>query len=260
VLVRALEAGREAVWDRRRAQAAVAGLDDLGSPDGERVRPSNVEALAAVADLALTASAGDRPTPEGYQVVVHVDAPVLAADTDGRCRLADGQPLAVETARRISCDGSLVELLEREGRILSVGEEAADAPARPPAGARCPRPRLPVPRLRADPVCGRTPHPPLEPGRGHQPRQPGVFVSAPPPAGARTRLHRPAPGRGGPVRERVRGRARERAPPPPPSGPQALPDRHRRLGLRIDQHTCRNGTGDRMNLPLAVDAIITIAG
>jgi hypothetical protein len=41
---------------------------------------------------------------------------------------------------------------------------------------------------------------------------------------------------------------------------QALPDRHRRLGLRIDQHTCRNGTGDRMNLPLAVDAIITIAG
>jgi hypothetical protein len=46
--------------------------------------------------------------------------------------------------------------------------------------------------------------------------------------------------------------------PPPPSGPQALPDRHRRLGLRIDQHTCRNGTGDRMNLPLAVDAIASI--
>jgi hypothetical protein len=48
--------------------------------------------------------------------------------------------------------------------------------------------------------------------------------------------------------------------PPPPSSPQALPDRHRRLGLRIDKHTCRNGHGDRMNLALAVDAIIAITG
>jgi hypothetical protein len=48
--------------------------------------------------------------------------------------------------------------------------------------------------------------------------------------------------------------------PPPPSGPHALPDRHRRLDLQIDKNTCRNGTGDRMDLPLAVDAIISIAG
>jgi hypothetical protein len=48
--------------------------------------------------------------------------------------------------------------------------------------------------------------------------------------------------------------------PPPPSGPHALPDRHRRLDLQIDKNTCRNGTGDRMDLSLAVDAIISIAG
>jgi hypothetical protein len=47
--------------------------------------------------------------------------------------------------------------------------------------------------------------------------------------------------------------------PPPPSSAGALPDRHRRHGLVIDARTARNGTGDRMDLPLAVDAIASIA-
>jgi hypothetical protein len=47
---------------------------------------------------------------------------------------------------------------------------------------------------------------------------------------------------------------------PPPSGADALPDRHRRLGLTIDEETCKNGTGDRMDLGYAVDAMISICG
>jgi hypothetical protein len=51
------------------------------------------------------------------------------------------------------------------------------------------------------------------------------------------------------------------APPrPPPSSPNALPGQHLRRQLLIDHDTCQNGTGDRMDLPLAVDALIDIAG
>lgn len=46
----------------------------------------------------------------------------------------------------------------------------------------------------------------------------------------------------------------------PPSGSGRVRDRHLRQGLAIDADTCRNGTGDRMSLPLAVDALISIAG
>jgi len=35
---------------------------------------------------------------------------------------------------------------------------------------------------------------------------------------------------------------------------------HRRQGLAIDADTCRNGMGDRIDLGLAVDAIISIVG
>jgi len=39
-----------------------------------------------------------------------------------------------------------------------------------------------------------------------------------------------------------------------------LPNQHRRRRLLIDEDTCQNGTGDPMDLPLAVDALIQIAG
>src|SRR5206468_13029623 len=63
------------------------------------------------------------PSGERYQVVIHVDAQTLAQEADGRCELADGHALAVETARRLSCDGSLVELQERNGEPLSLGRK-----------------------------------------------------------------------------------------------------------------------------------------
>jgi hypothetical protein len=44
----------------------------------------------------------------------------------------------------------------------------------------------------------------------------------------------------------------------PPSHPGALPDQHRRQHRTIDATTIRKGHGDRMDLALAVDAIIGI--
>src|SRR5438874_5630941 len=71
----------------------------------------------ALAELALAAREGDRSGGERYQVVVHVEAQALAGKAAGRCELAEGQPLAAETARRLSCDASLVEVAELDGRL-----------------------------------------------------------------------------------------------------------------------------------------------
>jgi hypothetical protein len=261
VLVRALEAGREALWDRRRAQAAVADAAAAGTPDRVPARPSNAEALAAVADLALARGEADRSGGEPYQVVVHVDAPALAADTEGRCELADGRPVAVETARRLSCDGSLVELHEQEGQILSVGRKRRTIP---PALRRALAARDRGCRF---PGCDRTRF--VDGHHIHHWAQ-GGDTSLGNLLSLCRRHHRLVHERGYTIRLHPDGEARfvnqygiaiANVPRPPPrSSPDALPDRHRRLGLRIDKHTCRNGHGDRMNLALAVDAIIAITG
>jgi len=46
----------------------------------------------------------------------------------GRCELDDGAPLALETARRLACDASLVSLLEAGGRTLDVGRKRRSVP------------------------------------------------------------------------------------------------------------------------------------
>ena len=46
----------------------------------------------------------------------------------GRCELDDGSPLAIETARRLACDASLVQLLERDGQPLRIGRKTRTIP------------------------------------------------------------------------------------------------------------------------------------
>ena len=122
-VVKALEAAREALRKRRSAdEIAAEALGEIPAVPHE-CRVTNAEALAALADLALAAADGDRPAGERQQVVVHVDAATLAAGAAGRCELAEGVPLAVETARRLSCDGALVELHERDGVPLALGRK-----------------------------------------------------------------------------------------------------------------------------------------
>jgi len=61
---------------------------------------------------------------------VHVDVASLAADrVQERCELGGGPSLAPETARRLGCDGSVVRIIERDGRPLSVGRRKRTIPA-----------------------------------------------------------------------------------------------------------------------------------
>jgi hypothetical protein len=67
---------------------------------------------------------GDR-----YQVVVMADAAVLRSGGEGRCHLDDGPALAPETARRLSCDASLVAMLIGENsEPLDVGRTTQSIP------------------------------------------------------------------------------------------------------------------------------------
>jgi hypothetical protein len=91
-------------------------------------------------------STGDR-----YQVVVHIDQALLSDDpAEARqarpmdvkprcCEHDDGRTLAIDTARRLACDGALVGIVEDEhGEPLSVGRKTR---AIPPAIRRALRAR-----------------------------------------------------------------------------------------------------------------------
>jgi uncharacterized protein DUF222 len=102
LLMRALDALRDADWERRRGSA---------EPRPPK-QASRAEALVAVADAALAHTGEGRPAGERYQVVVHVDESALSHEGAGGCELEDGSALSSETARRIACDASVV----RNGR------------------------------------------------------------------------------------------------------------------------------------------------
>jgi Domain of unknown function (DUF222)/HNH endonuclease len=112
---------------------------------GERTSPvSNADALVLMAQTLLSSGVADRGSGDGYQVVVHVDAAALAGSDDGPCQLEQGSALHPETARRLACDTSLVRILERDGRPLSVGRRTRTVP---PALRRALKSRDPVCRF-----------------------------------------------------------------------------------------------------------------
>jgi hypothetical protein len=88
--------------------------------------------LRHLADSFLTRQAeAAGSTADRYQVVVHIDQRLLASapatlmqGPPQRCELEDERVLAVETARRLSCDSSLVGIVEDEdGEPLNVGRK-----------------------------------------------------------------------------------------------------------------------------------------
>jgi hypothetical protein len=97
----------------------------------EARRADALVALAESATAGVTAGGLVRQVPE---VVVHVDAAVLADDDpDGCCELDGGPTLAPETVRRLACDAKLVTVAEDgDGNPLGVGRRHR----RPPSALR----------------------------------------------------------------------------------------------------------------------------
>jgi hypothetical protein len=94
---------------------------------------TKADALVLMAETLLASGPKSAPGGARHEVVVHVDAETLAHDEDGACALEAGPRLHPETARRLGCDSSVVRILERDGRPLSVGRKTRSIP---PALAR----------------------------------------------------------------------------------------------------------------------------
>jgi hypothetical protein len=191
-----------------------------------------------------------------HQVVVHVDAATLAHDDEGACELEHGPALAPETARRLGCDASVVRILERDGRPLSIGRKTRTLS---PALKRALRSRDRTCRF---PGCGR-----------HR------FLHAHHiqhwAHGGRTDLsnliqlcshhHRLVHEGGYAVERRGGGRVRFRRPdgqavPAAPSAPQgeaaAVPHLNGTVGVTVDDTTCVPCVhSERMQLPWIVDGL-----
>jgi hypothetical protein len=88
------------------------------------------DALALMAETTLRHGPSDSDAGDRHQVVVHVDAAVLADPTrDGRAHVEDGPPLAVDTVRRLCCDGALVPMTDdADGNPLDVGRKTRAIP------------------------------------------------------------------------------------------------------------------------------------
>jgi Domain of unknown function (DUF222)/HNH endonuclease len=104
------------------------------APLGEQAPPSNAAALVLMAETLLSSGPAERSGGDSYQVIVHVDAAGLGdgpeghAEPDGMAQLDNGPLLHPETARRLACDASVVRILERDGRPLSVGRRTRSIP------------------------------------------------------------------------------------------------------------------------------------
>ena len=137
--------------DRSQDEAAATTDVSAEAPDPDR---AEVPATTDVSAETRSSDAGDEgpddasacnchtrfygTRAERYQVFLHVDYETLAGEGEpGRSHLEDGTRLSVETARRLTCDASVVDVIE--ARPSAGGDEASvagDGPASD-AGSDC---------------------------------------------------------------------------------------------------------------------------
>ena len=121
VLVQELTAAREALYQRARGQSDSAGAENV-SAETSTMGQQQADALALLAETALHHGIDPGTPGERYQVVVHVDAPVLAdPDASGESVLEDGTHVSAETSRRLACDASRVVMRHGiDGHVVEV--------------------------------------------------------------------------------------------------------------------------------------------
>jgi hypothetical protein len=122
VLLKALEAARESLYQRRRDEA----------PDSEppTMEQQHADALAVLAETALHQGIDPGAPGERYQVVVHVDAAVLVdADQAGQSVLEGGMRVPAGMSQRLACDATRVVMRhDGGGRVIEVGARTRTIP------------------------------------------------------------------------------------------------------------------------------------
>ncbi len=127
LLLRALDAARETLYQRRRA--SVPPASDLATEAPTRPQ-QQADALALLAETALHHELDPGAPGERYQVVVHVDAAVLADPAQpGQSVLEEGSHVSAETSRRLACDASRVVMRhDGEGQVVEIGARTRTIP------------------------------------------------------------------------------------------------------------------------------------
>jgi len=261
LFLRAVEAARDELWKETeggRGGSAEPHSDaaQVGHGSAEprpEPRQTNADALVRMAESSLASESGQSSGGDRYQVVVHIDATTLTKDRHGSCQLDDGVAIAPETARRLACDSSLVSILESADETLSVSRKRRSIP---PALRRALRTRDRTCRF---PGCENSrftdAHHIRHWAHGgatmldnlillcrhhHRLVHEGAF-SVEPLADGEVRFRR------------ADGSPHDVAPAMPRGDPSALLRRSRRAGLAICPDTCLTGSGESMDLALAVD-------
>ena len=103
------------------------------TPPDEVERPTwshkRADAMAVIFESFMAHGAEAMSGGERHQVVVHVSAETLSAGGGDRCEIEDGPAIATETARRLTCDASVIAIVENEkGEPLSVGRKTRSIP------------------------------------------------------------------------------------------------------------------------------------
>jgi len=128
LLLKALEAAGDAL---REAAHATGESESESESDPEPDHCARqADALVCIAETALAHEPTAMPAGERYQVVVHVDADALPEDGPGlRSQLEGGPGVPAETCRRLSCDCSIVKVLEgADGEVLNIGRKSRQIP------------------------------------------------------------------------------------------------------------------------------------
>jgi 5-methylcytosine-specific restriction endonuclease McrA len=122
LLVQALAAARETLYQRARGKEA--------EGDPPTMVQQQADALALLAETALYHGIDPGAPGERYQVVVHVDAEVLAdPEQSGQSVLEDGARVPAGTSQRLACDASRVVMRHgRDGRVVDVDARTRTIP------------------------------------------------------------------------------------------------------------------------------------
>jgi hypothetical protein len=262
VLMKALEAARETLYRHTRPQTFANPVDvSAETPYHEH---QQADALALVAETALRQGLDPGAPGERYQVVVHVDAPVLAdAEAPGQSVLEGGARVSAETSQRLACDASRVVMQhDRTGRVMEVGARTRTIP---PAIRRALHHRD---RGCCFPGCG------IRFGQGHHIRHwaqggPTTLSNL---AMLCRRHHRCVHEEGYQVERleggelqfrRPNGRVLPDVPPPPPvpdDPVEALRELNEADGLALDEHTATpSWNGESLDVGYAIDVLHPLA-
>src|SRR3989449_1505419 len=122
LLVQALAAARETLYQQ--------GREKEPDADPPTMVQQQADALALLAETALHSGIDPGAPGERYQVVVHVDAEVLAdPDQPGQSVLEDGARVPAGTSQRLACDASRVVMQHgRDGRVVEVDARTRTIP------------------------------------------------------------------------------------------------------------------------------------